>query len=247
MGAPRERSCARRERWGRLGFRAFARGGSGCRRSYARSGPIPLRFGVFGRSAGTVLRALRKLGRGLGFRALREGVFVVRLQGSLRTDPATLGVWGAPRDRSCARRERWGRLGFRAFARGGSGCRRSYARSGPIPLRFGVFGRSAGTVLRALRRLWGGGGFRALREGFLLFASKARCGPIPLRLAYGALRGNGPALAEEALGRIGLSRVARGGFVVRLQGSLRTDPAPLRVWGAPRERSCARTLAGRLR
>jgi len=43
-------------------------------------------------------------------------------------------VGGAPRDRSCARRERWGRLGFRAAARGGSGCRRSYARSGPVPL-----------------------------------------------------------------------------------------------------------------
>ena len=41
---------------------------------------------------------------------------------------------GAPRDRSCARRERWGQLGFRAAARGGSGCRRSYARSGPVPL-----------------------------------------------------------------------------------------------------------------
>ena len=40
--APRERSCARRERGGRRSFRAFARGGSGCRRSYARSGPIPL-------------------------------------------------------------------------------------------------------------------------------------------------------------------------------------------------------------
>jgi hypothetical protein len=46
------------------------------------------------------------------------------------------GLWGvgAPRDRSCARRERWGRLSFRAVARGGSGCRRSYARSGPIQL-----------------------------------------------------------------------------------------------------------------
>jgi len=40
----------------------------------------------------------------------------------------------APRDRSCARRERWGQLGFRADARGESGCRRSYARSGPVPL-----------------------------------------------------------------------------------------------------------------
>jgi hypothetical protein len=53
--------------------------------------------------------------------------------------------WGLSRDRSCARRERWGRLGFRAAARGGSGCRRSYARSGPIPLplRGSVLGRKA--------------------------------------------------------------------------------------------------------
>ena len=41
---------------------------------------------------------------------------------------------GAPQDRSYARRERWDRLSFRAGARGGSGCRRSYARSGPVPL-----------------------------------------------------------------------------------------------------------------
>jgi len=45
-----------------------------------------------------------------------------------------VGRGGAPRNRSCARRERWGRLSFRSIARGGSGCRRSYARSGPIPL-----------------------------------------------------------------------------------------------------------------
>jgi len=42
-------------------------------------------------------------------------------------------------------------------------------------------GRSAGLVLRSLRRLWEGWGFRAVREGILLFASKARYGPIPLR------------------------------------------------------------------
>jgi hypothetical protein len=87
----------------------------------------------------------------------------------------------------------------------------SKACCGPIPLRLGVFWRSAGSVLRSLRRLWGGWGFRAVREGFLLFASKARCGPIPLRLAYGALRGNGPVLAEEALARIGF-RAVREGF-----------------------------------
>ena len=40
----------------------------------------------------------------------------------------------APRDRACARRERWDRRSFRAAREGGSGCRRSNARSGPIPL-----------------------------------------------------------------------------------------------------------------
>jgi hypothetical protein len=44
LGAPRDRACARRERWGRWSFRAAARGGIGCRRSYARSGPVPLRL-----------------------------------------------------------------------------------------------------------------------------------------------------------------------------------------------------------
>ena len=77
-------------------------------------------------------------------------------------------------------------------------------------------------------------------RGALVIASKACCGPIPLRLAYGALRGIDPALAEEAPGRMGFSRCARGVFIVRLQGSLRTDPAPLGVWGAPRDQSCAR-------
>ena len=44
------------------------------------------------------------------------------------------GSWvGASRDRASARRERGERLGFRAGARGGIGCSRSYARSGPVP------------------------------------------------------------------------------------------------------------------
>jgi hypothetical protein len=47
-----------------------------------------------------------------------------------------------------------------------------------------VTARSAGSILRSLRKLGGGWGFRAVREGFLVFASKARFGPIPLRLAY---------------------------------------------------------------
>jgi hypothetical protein len=45
----------------------------------------------------------------------------------------------------------------------------------------------------------------------LVIASKARCGPIPLRWAYGALRGISPARAEEALGRMGF-RAVREGF-----------------------------------
>ena len=83
-------------------------------------------------------------------------------------------------------------------------------------------------------------GLSRCARGALVIASKARCGPIPLRLAWWGLRGIGPALAEEALGRMGLSRCARWDFGVRFQGSLRTDPAPLGVWGAPRDRSCAR-------
>jgi hypothetical protein len=66
-----------------------------------------------------------------------------------------------------------------------------------------------------------------------VFASKARSGPIPLRWAYGALRGNGPALAEEALGRIGLSRCARGALV--FASKARCGPIPLRwAYGALR-------------
>jgi len=69
--------------------------------------------------------------------------------------------------------------------------------------------------------------------GILVIASKARCGPIPLRLAYEALRGNGPALAEEALGRMGLSRCALGILVIASKA--RCGPIPLRwAYGALR-------------
>ncbi|MEN9602314.1 MAG: hypothetical protein RIS56_1920 [Verrucomicrobiota bacterium] len=44
LGAPRDRACARRERWDRWSFRAGARRGFRCRRSYARCGPVPLRL-----------------------------------------------------------------------------------------------------------------------------------------------------------------------------------------------------------
>ncbi len=82
----------------------------------------------------------------------------------------------APRDRSCARRERWDRLSYRAAARWGSGCRRSNARSGPVPLPLGgsvvglALGVSRGWELRGISpalagKLGGGWGFRAVREG----------------------------------------------------------------------------------
>jgi len=115
----------------------------------------------------------------------------------------------------------------------------SKARFGPIPLRLACWGLRGIGPARAEEAL-GSRGFRAVREGFLVIASKARFGPIPLRLACWGLRGIGPALAEEALGRMELSRCARWVFGVRFQGSLRTDPAPLGVLGAPRDRSCAR-------
>jgi hypothetical protein len=74
-------------------------------------------------------------------------------------------------------------------------------------------------------------GLSRCARGVLVFASKARCGPIPLRLAYWALRGIGPAFAEEALGKDGAFALCARGFGVRFQGLLRTDPAPLGVWG----------------
>ncbi len=85
---------------------------------------------------------------------------------------------------------------------------------------------SAGSVLRSLRRLWEDLGFRAVREGFLVFASKARFGPIPLRLRYlGVLRGIGPARAGKLGGGMDFSRCARRGEGDRFQCLLRTGPA----------------------
>jgi hypothetical protein len=83
--------------------------------------------------------------------------------------------------------------------------------------------------------------FSRCARGVLLFASKARFGPVPLRFKYlGALRGIGPALAEEALGRMRFSRCARG-FLL-FASKARFGPIPLRLayFGAPRDRSCAR-------
>ena len=101
-------------------------------------------------------------------------------------------VVGAPRDQSCARRERWDRKGFRAAARRGSGCRRSYARSGPVPLPPRGQGRGRSH----------------------LFTQKGTLFTILMSLL--GLRGTGPALAaaswrrRKALGRRGVGVPQRG-------------------------------------
>jgi hypothetical protein len=68
--------------------------------------------------------------------------------------------------------------------------------------------------------------FRAAARGngFVRLQGSLRPDPAPLGV-FGALRGTGPTLAEEALGRISFRAAARGIGFVRLQGSLRPDPA----------------------
>jgi hypothetical protein len=144
-------------------------------------------------SAGSVLRSQEGSGEDWVFALCARG-FGDRLQCSLRTDPAPLGVWWAPRDRSCARRKARGRIGLSRCARGA-----------------------------------------------LVIASKARYGPIPLRLAFWALRGTGPALAEEARGRIGLSRCARGISVIAFNARSGPFPLPLRGVSARWDRGQANT------
>ena len=93
---------------------------------------------------------------------------------------------GAPRDRACPRRERWDRRSFRAAARGGIGCRRSYARCGPVPLRLTyLVGRSAGPCLRSQGTLGQVELSRCRARGIIgSRRSYARSGPVPLRLTY---------------------------------------------------------------
>ena len=185
----------------------------------------------------------------------------VRFQSGLRTDPAPLGRGWAPRDRSCVRRERWGQRGFRAGARGGTGCRRSSAHSGPVPLRFVEKGsvphfytnRDRQQVRRRLHWKesmgWVGAweaprdrscARREAREG----SPMARCAidegvrfQSGLRTAPAPLgRGvgsAGPVLRPQGtLGPVGPSRWrARGNRMSTFQCPLRTGPAPLQVPG----------------
>ena len=147
--------------------------------------------------------------------------------------PVVLRVWrwwlsrgeaesrvGAPRDRSCARRERGDRRSFRAVARGGAGCGRSNARSGPIPLppvrawwvaicwSFGI-GRLGLRFVDGLRFL-GGVVLRVWRWGWV--AGGGSAGSV--------LRSQGTLGQEER------SRCRADGIrVSTFQCSLRPDPA----------------------
>ena len=95
---------------------------------------------------------LREIGLGGGLRETGSwwgSAGSVRGEGSVgqvRGGSAGSVRGGAPRDQSCARRERWDRRSFRAAARRGSGCRRSYARSGPLPLPPRGVQRGTGSV-----------------------------------------------------------------------------------------------------
>jgi hypothetical protein len=214
VGAPRDRSCARRERWGRLSFRAVARWGSGCRRSNACSGPIPLPPG------GSVVGLALGVSRGWGLRGI---------------GPARAGNVGD-------------RLGFRAVARWGSGCRRSNACSGPVPLPLG--GSVVGLALGVGRR-WGlrgigparagnvgtGSAFALSRDGDqgvdvpMLAPARSRCRWVVRSLGWrlGWVVGGGSAgsclRAQGSSGEDGVIALCARGRFDRFQCSLRPGPA----------------------
>jgi hypothetical protein len=142
-----------------------------------------------GRSAGSILRSLRKLGGGRGFRAVREGILLFASKARYGPIPLRLDVFWRSAGSVLRSQEGLGEEG--AFAR----CARVFGDrlqcllwTDPAPLGV-LVERSAGSVLRSLRKLGEGWGFRAVREGFLVFASKARCGPIPLLLGEGLCSG----------------------------------------------------------
>jgi len=118
---------------------------------------------------------------------------------------------GAPRDRSCARRERWGRLSFRAVARGGSGCRRSNACSGPVPLPLG--GSVVGLALGVSRGPPGVGPAHLHKRGHSdLFSGDKGQAPNGMVLVrfWVVLCGTGPARAGKLGGGWGFRAVREG-------------------------------------
>jgi hypothetical protein len=143
--------------------------------SKARYAPIPLRLRTF--CWGWVLRSQ---GSSEGSTtALRAGFFGVRFLCSLRPHPAPPAYLLLGMGPTLA-----GNVGtgwaFALNARGGSGCRRSYARYGPIPLRLRTFCwgwglRSQGTLGEAWAFALNARGGSGCRRSY------ARSGPIPLR------------------------------------------------------------------
>ncbi len=132
---------------------------------------------------------------------------------------------GLSRDRSCARRERGGRSGFRAVREGASGCGRSYARFGPVPRRLGAVSGRTGTRGGECA----GGGFRGIGpalagnveagRAFALCARGRQDVDVPM-LAPARSRGGWvrPAVERE-LGVVSLRAAAFAGSVLRWLGA----------------------------
>jgi hypothetical protein len=109
---------------------------------------------------------------GGGWVGCGEGLRLGAISSQTGTRGGECAGGGLSRDRSCARRERGGRSGFRAVREGVSGCGRSNARSGPVPLplRGSVVGLALGVsrgwefrrIVPALAGKLGGGGAFAL-------------------------------------------------------------------------------------
>ena len=175
--------------------------------------------GVSGALRGTGPAPAGKLGKAQPWRCA-PGMRVSASRAGSGPIPLRFGGGWAPRDRSFVRRERWGQWGFRAGARGVTGCRRSSAHYGPIPLRWGGCGapRDRSCARREARE----GSVWRFAPGMRVSASRAGSGPVPLRFGGGVLRGTDPAPLgypwvgsflgppESAQGRVVLMRMRRG-------------------------------------
>jgi hypothetical protein len=96
----------------------------------------------------------------------------------------------------------------------------------PAPLGvWGLRGNGPALAEEALGRM----GLSRFARGALVFASKARCGPIPLRCAYGGSAGTVLRSLRKLWGRIGLSRCARGALVIASKARCGPIPLPLGV------------------
>ena len=142
----------------------------------------------------------------------------------------------------------WGGRSFALRARGLGVRLQGSLRPDTAPLRF--FWGSAASGLRSLSRLWEGGAFALCARGLgcsppRLAPARHRSATVLVGCAAGAVGGLlelcGSVLRSQGTwGQGKLSRCARGGWGVRLQGSLWPDTAPLRFWWAPRYQASAR-------